>query len=65
MVILSGMANTVTVHDPRTDSEYQATRRKAELILVPAGCKIVADENGEPVKKARKPKSEQSATTEE
>jgi hypothetical protein len=59
------MANTVTVHDPRTDTEYQATRRKAELILVPAGCKIVADENGEPVKKARKSKNADQSATEE
>ena len=63
VVILYSMANTVTVHDPRTDSEYQATRRKAEKLLIPAGCKIVADETGEPVK-PRKSKSDTSATKE-
>ena len=65
VVSMAIMANTVTVHDPRTDSEYQATRRKAELLLIPAGCTIVADETGEPVKKPRKSKSDTSATTEE
>ena len=59
------MANTVTVHDPRTDSQYQTTRRKAEKLLIPAGCKIVADENGEPVQKPRKSKSADKSATEE
>lgn len=54
MVTLAGMAQTVTVHDPATDSTFQATRTQWERLHQPAGRTLIADENGNPPKIASK-----------
>lgn len=64
MVMLGGMAATVTVHDPATDSTFQTLRIQWERLHAPAGRTLVADENGQPVSQKAKPKPEPAAEQE-
>lgn len=50
------MARTVTVYDPSTGSQFQATRNQWERLHEPRGRKLVADEHGNPVGQKAKPK---------
>lgn len=49
------MARTVTVHDPATDSTFQATRLQWERLHAKSMV-LVADEDGQPVSQKAKPK---------
>lgn len=51
------MAQTVTIHDPATDSTFQATRHQWERLHRPAGRVLVADEDGNPTRQKAKPTS--------
>ena len=66
VVSMTDMAQTVVISDPDTGREFRATRRQYELLHKPRGRIMIADEDGQPIKKARKPKTaDQSAQTEE
>jgi hypothetical protein len=62
------MARTVTVHDPATGSTFRATRLQWNRLHQPAGCELVADENGaapeRPKAKTTKPEAD-TGTNEE
>lgn len=47
--IIVGMARTVTVYDPATGSQFQATRTQWERLHEPRNRELVADETGTPV----------------
>lgn len=65
MATLGHMARTVTVHDPATDSTFQATRTQWERLHAPAGRELVADEDGQPVRQKAKPKPAEPAAEQE
>ena len=56
--MIGGMARTVTVHDPATDSTFRATRRQWERLYAKS-MTMLADEDGNPVagQKAKPPAS--------
>jgi len=62
--IIVGMARTVTVHDPATGSTFRATRLQWDRLHQPAGCELVADEDGVTIERPKaKPTSKPEADT--
>ena len=66
VVTLGRMARTVKVHDPATDTTFNATRTQWERLHAPAGRELVADENGNPpISQKAKPKPADPAAEQE